>query len=84
MRLRTGHRLNDRMYRKLMAVPSLSNLPVWSRRPITEHFLRRYPLRQAARQDVRPTDTPLTTALYACGQEQEKMTTFITTTERIV
>ena len=81
------------MYRKLKLVPS-PNLPMWSRRPKSQRALfsiEREPLHQAARQDVWPTDTPLTTKLYGCRQElgkekekKKKPTTFIIRIKKIV
>ena len=62
---------------------ALSNLPVVKKTKPRSIILQGCPLQQAARQDVGPTDTSLTTKLYSCRQELEKTTTYITRTELI-
>ena len=75
--LRTGHnRLNSHMHRKLKLAPS-PTCPCGQEDQTTAHVLQRCPLHKAAREDVWPVSTPLTTKLYGCKQELEKTTSFV-------
>ena len=77
VRLRTGHnRLNSHMHRKLKLAPS-PTCPCGQEEQTTEHVLQRCPLYKATREDVWPLSTSLTTKLYGCKQELEKMISFI-------
>ena len=72
VRLCTGHnRLNSHMHAKLKLASS-TNCPCGQ-----EDVLQRCPLHKATREDVWPVSSPLTTKLYGCKQELEKMSSFI-------
>ena len=84
VRLRTGHnRLNSHMHGKLKLAPS-PTCPCGQEEQTTEHVLQRCPLYKATRGDVWPVSTSLTTNLYDCKQELEKMTSFISRAALIV
>ena len=84
VRLRTRHnRLNSHMHRKLEQAPS-PTCPCGQEEQTTEHVLQRCPLHKAAREDVWPVSTSLSTKLYDCKQELEKTTSFISRVALIV
>ena len=84
VRLRTRHnRLNSHMHRKLKLAPS-PTCPCGQEEQTTEHVLQRCPIHKAAREDMWPVSTSLTTKLYDCKQELEKTTSFISRAALIV
>ena len=84
LRLCTGHnRLNSHMHSKLKLASS-PTCPCGQEDQTTERVLQRCPLHKATREDVWPVNTPLTTKLYSCKQELEKMVSFISRVALIV
>ena len=84
VRLGARHnRLNCHMHCKLKLASSPTCL-CGQEDQSTEHVLQRCPLHKFARADVWPVSTPLTTRLYGCKQELEKMASFISRAALIV
>ena len=71
------------MHRKLKLASSLTRL-CGQEDHTSEYVLQRCPLHKAAKEDVRPISTPLTTKLYGCMQELEKTTSFTSPAALIV
>ena len=71
------------MHRKLKLASS-PNCLCGQEDQTTGHVLQRCPLHKVTREDVWRVSTPLTTKLYSCKQELEKMTSFISRAALVV